>query len=123
MSVREEILARRAWFVPGVRVYGLPAIDALGYLVAETIDAETAIYYATADLSGSAQTLTFASMVDHRGNHLPATIAAPRVMVRPRSGYSAHVLAEETNQACLLARDPAAPGPVLVDLLVMEMGA
>ena len=71
MSVREEILVRRAWFVPGVRVYGLPAVDDVGYLVAETIDSETALYYATADLSGNTQTITFASLVDHRGNNLP----------------------------------------------------
>lgn len=122
MSVREEILARRAWFVPAVRVHGLPALDNLGYLVAETIDGVTTIYFAVADLSGTTQTLTFASLVDHRGNHLPQSIASPRVIVRPRSRYAAHVLSEETDREFSIARDPAAPGPVTVDLLVLEMG-
>lgn len=123
MSVREEILVRRAWFVPAVRIYGLPVVDDLGYLVAETIDGETAIYYATADLTGDSQTITFASLVDHRGNHLPESISSPRVIVRPRSKDSAYLLREETDREFAVARDPEATGPVLVDLLVMEMGA
>ncbi|MEE8576222.1 MAG: hypothetical protein V3T31_03115 [candidate division Zixibacteria bacterium] len=123
MSALEEVLARRIWSVPGFMVYGLPGVGEIGMLVAETIGSETAIHYATADITGQTQLVQFADLVDHRGNSLPATIDTPRLFIRPRSEWSAFVIGEESDESFRIARHPDAPGPVTCDLIVMEIGS
>ena len=123
MSIREDVLVRRAWFVPGLMVYGLPAAESVGYLVAQRQDGGAVISYGAADTGSDIQTVTFASLTDHRGNTLPAEINTPRVIIRPRSTATAFLVREESNREFAVARDPDSTGSVMVDLLIMEMGA
>ena len=123
MSIRETVLARRAWFVPGLVVYGVQSDEATGYLVTQQGSSGQTVYYATADFGEGAQVVAFASLSDHRGNQLPAEISTPRVIVRPRSTDRAYIVREESNREFTIARDVFSSGPVTVDLLIMEMGA
>lgn len=123
MSIRETVLARRAWFVPGLVVYGMPATEASGYLVTQQGVAGRTVYYATADPGDGAQEVAYASLTDHRGNQLPAEINTPRVIVRPRSSAPVYIVREESDREFAIARDPSSSDPVTVDLLILEMGA
>lgn len=123
MSIRENILVRRAWFVPGLAVYGLPSADTVGYLVVQRHGAEATVFHAEARTGESSQVVPFASLTDHRGNPLPESINTPRVIIRPRSAETAFLTREESNREFAIARDPETTGPVTVDLLIMEMGA
>jgi len=123
MSIREDVLVRRAWFVPGLVVYGSPADESCGFLTLERLDGEATIGYSAAPEATGVQTVAFDSLTDHRGNQLPAVIDAPRVILRPRSASSVFLVREESDEEFAVARDPEATGPVTVDLLIMEMGA
>lgn len=122
MTALESLMVHRSWFVPGVMVYGQPGLGDIGYLVAETVNGVTAVYYAAADLGTQIQTIAFASLVDHRGNHLPATIDVPRVIPRARGSEPVFILGTESDSSFTIARHPDVAGPVMTDLLILEMG-
>jgi len=123
ISGLEKVKSHRLWFVPEFGAWGLADWSEVAFLVAEEIQSTTSVLYGAVDIGDASQQVTFGDLTDHRGNHLPATIDAPRVFVRPRSAESAFVVGEESNQGFKIARDPDASGPVTVDLLIVEMGA
>ncbi len=118
----EKVTARRAWFVPGFVVWGLPVWDEIDFLVSEKVGTQETVLYATGDIGGNAQQVSFGDLTDHRGNRLPGTIASPRVIVRQRGHDTAFIMAEESPVDFKIARDPESTGPVMVDLLIVEMG-
>lgn len=118
-----QAVARRMWFIPGFEVWGLADWGQVDYLVTEQTAGSTYILYGHQGLGDDAQGVLFADLVDHRGNSLPATIDAARVMVRPKSAEAAYLVGDESPTGFKLARDPAAGGPVSVDLLIVEMGS
>ncbi len=122
MSALERVTARRVWFVPGVMVYGAADSVGLGMLIAETIGSQRGVYYQTMEVGADRQHIRFDSLVDHRGNRLPSTIRAPRVIPRSRSEYAVFVTATESDESFVIARESHSPGPVVADLLVVELG-
>jgi hypothetical protein len=118
----ERVTARRVWFVPSFVVWGLPVWEEVEFLTVEKVGSDESVLYGSLDIGGTAQQVTFSDLTDHRGNQLPSTIASPRVIVRPRSSDTAFVISEESETNFKIARDPDASGPVMVDLLVVEMG-
>jgi hypothetical protein len=103
-------------------VYGRPGLGEIGYLVAESANGTTAVFYAAADLGTQTQTIPFASLVDHRGNHLPVTIDVPRVIPRPRADEQVFVHGEESDSSFTVARCSDSAGPVMTDFIILEMG-
>jgi hypothetical protein len=118
----ERVLARRVWFVPEVMVWGTGGLGDLDYLVFEKVGTDGAVLYGQSSLFDGRQQLLFENLTDHRGNKLPATLQSPRVLLRSRSSSPAFVVGSESSTGVTVARDPAADGPVMADLLVVEMG-
>jgi len=118
----ERVLARRAWFVPDLVVWGTPSLGEQDFLVMEEVDGVKSIYYNAAPLGQSEQEVLYSELTDHRGNHLPAQLASPRVFIRPKSATPTFVVGQETNERFMVARDPEADGPVTVDVTVVEYG-
>jgi hypothetical protein len=118
----ERITARRAWFVQEFVVWGVQGTGRVDYLALEAVDSTVSVLYGNADPGGGVQEVSFAELVDHRGNNLPATLKSPKVIPRPRGASTAYVVAAESSERFLIARDPDAAGPVLTDLLILEMG-
>jgi hypothetical protein len=118
----ERLTSRRAWFVPDISVWGLAGIGEVYYLVAEQIGAGSSVLFGRADVGQADQELVYAQLSDHRGNQLPATIDAPRVIPRNREPYGVFVIGEESGEGVRVARPASAPGPVKTDLLILEMG-
>ena len=116
------VLAKRIWFVPNVMVHGLPALADLDVLTVESVEGTTSVLYGTAAIGDSSQEIAFGDLQDHRGNLLPSTIQMPRVSVRPRSSYVAYPVGTESNRGFRIVRSAEAPGPVMVDIIVTEMG-
>jgi len=113
---------RRLWVVPDFAVWGLEHDVEVFYLGVENVESEGRMLFGASTIGGAAQQVAFADLVDWRGNHLPETIGAPRVLIRPRSAHGAFVVGEESDQGFRIARDPSAVGPIGVDLFVFEMG-
>ena len=118
----EKIAARRAWFVPHFVVWGLPVREEMEFLVLEKIATDEAVYFGCLDIGDTSQQVVFSDLTDHRGNQLPATISSPRVVIRPRSRETAFIVSQESPADFKIARDPEASGPVMVDLMIVEMG-
>ena len=118
----EKLTSRRAWFVPDFVVWGLPSLGEAAFLTVEDIDTTTSVLYGSADIEPGEQEVVFSQLVDHRGNQLPESIRAPKVIPRPRDRYTVFVIDQESSEKCKVARDPEAPGAVTVDLLIVEMG-
>ncbi|MEW6050830.1 MAG: hypothetical protein AB1644_07195 [Candidatus Zixiibacteriota bacterium] len=122
MTALEKITSRRAWFVQDFVVWGVQGLGAIEFLALEQIDSTSSVLYGAADVGGGAQTVAFADLVDHRGNSLPQTIKSPRVIPRARTQNAVYVVAAESPEQFVIARDPNAAGPVMTDLMIIEMG-
>jgi hypothetical protein len=113
---------RRMWVVPNVVVEGTANDAEFFYLICEEIESTKRLGFGHCTVGDSAQDISFADMIDWRGNNLPENIVSPRILVSPRSQYSAFVVGNESNTGFRIARDPSAPGSVVVDLFIYEMG-
>ncbi|MEW5995225.1 MAG: hypothetical protein AB1744_12660 [Candidatus Zixiibacteriota bacterium] len=116
------VTARRAWFVPGFVVWGLPVWAEVELLSIEQVGSDKTIGYNSLTMGETSQQVAFADLTDHRGNQLPTGIASPRVIVRSRGSDAAFVTGAETDSHFTIARDPASDRPVTVDLLIIELG-
>jgi hypothetical protein len=117
-----RVTARRLWFVPDFAVWGLSSLGEHDYIALEGINDTISAYHASIALGDSDQQVPFATLVDHRGNHLPTTLAAPRVLVRTHSDETAFIVGRETEESFRIARNGSGAQPVTVDLLVIELG-
>jgi hypothetical protein len=117
-----KVTAHRMWFVEDFTVWGLPGLGEVEYLTFESTGASGSVRYGSTDIGASAQVVPFAQLVDHRGNHLPASLESPRVFPRSKERSSVFVIGKESGESFKIGRDPGAAGPVTVDLLVVEMG-
>ncbi len=122
ISGLERAKSHRIWFVPEFSAWGLAGWSEIEFVVQEQVQSTTSVLYGAIDIGDVAQQVTFANLTDHRGNPLPQSLSSPRVIVRPRSVETAFVVGEESTEGFKIARDPDASGPVLVDLLIIEMG-
>ncbi len=122
MDTYNHVLARRMWFIPGVVIWGVPGLGEIEYVVAERVDGTVSILRGSASPGGGEQSVAYAELTDYRGNALPATLAAPRVMLRSHDRYNTFVVGTESPSSVRVARDPESPSPVTADLLVIEMG-
>lgn len=122
MSTLSELSARRMWYVSGFRVYGTVGEAERGLLLSETANGVTGIFYAPLGNLDASQTVSFSSLIDHRGNALPVSLSAPRVIIRPVSSSTAFVVGSETNENFRIARSTDSDSPAVVDLLVLELG-
>lgn len=114
--------SRRLWTVPQVTVWGTSGETRLRYLTVEAIDGTDRILAGNIAVGASYQDIFFSDLYDHRGNRLPETIRTPRVIIRPRSPYQVYLVGEESDNGFLIARESDAPGPIIVDLLILETG-
>jgi hypothetical protein len=122
MPALQRITARRTWLVHDFSVWGTPTLGELEFLISEFPIASGEIYYGTADIGDSAQTIEFGQLTDHRGNSLPSTISSPHVIVRSHSQTPVFLVGRESDSSFKIAHDPSTSGPVTVDLLITEMG-
>ncbi|MCP4685892.1 MAG: hypothetical protein GY867_10670 [bacterium] len=118
----EKITARRVWFVPDFEVWGLLDSGEQDYLAVEQTGSTQAIYYGTATFGQNEQSVDFEHLVDHRGNSLPATIEAARVIPRSKGSRTVFVVGHESSHGFKIARDPASDSPITTDLLIVELG-
>ncbi|UCG60697.1 MAG: hypothetical protein JSV52_10210 [Candidatus Zixiibacteriota bacterium] len=122
LSTLSRITSRRVWFVPRFSVWGSPVWNEVDFLAMEEVDSTKSILYGGIGIGESTQTVSFADLVDFRGNNLPPMITNPKVLVRARSSDSVFIVGDETSTEFRIARAPDAVGPVVVDLTVIEMG-
>lgn len=118
----ERVTARRVWFVPDFMVWGLPNVGQIECVASEVVGGTTNVMFGMVDIGDGPQEVLFSQLVDHRGNNLPASINAPRVISRPRSGDAVFVVETESPNGFRIARVAEGVSSVPVDLLVVEMG-
>jgi hypothetical protein len=122
MQTLNFLKSRRIWVVKDFLVWGTSDQAQLRYLGLETINSTGRLMFGTASLGGSQQNVIFSELVDFRGNHLPSSIDFPKVLIRLRSSYAVYLAGEESDYGFRIARETDAPGPVMADLFIIEMG-
>ncbi len=122
MQALTYLRGRRLWFVRDYSIWGLADDAELLYLGLENVDSAGRLMFGLSSVGGAAQNILFGEMIDFRGNHLPASINSPRVIARSRSHHAVYLIGEESNSGFRIARDPDAPGPLMTDLFIFELG-
>ena len=122
ISGLERVTARRVWFVPDFMVWGLPNVGQIECIATEITGASANVMFGVVDIGDGPQEVRFGQLTDHRGNSLPSTINAPRVIPRSRSADAVFVVETESPTGFRIARASSGNAPAPVDLLVMELG-
>ena len=117
-----NLKSRRMWVVPDFVVWGLSGLGQIDYLAVEEVDSAKSVSFGSVGIGDTAQSVSFSNMTDVRGNQLPASINRALVTARPRNESPVFVIGTETSSGFKIARDPNAPGPVTVDLIITELG-
>ncbi len=122
MSQIAEILSRRCWLVPEFSVWGLLGFGETDLLVVEKVGTASTVFFGSVDVGGVEQEVSFNSLIDHRGNHLPATIATPVVIPKPKGPVAPFIVGRESAAGFRIARTGESAHAVQTDLLVVEIG-
>jgi hypothetical protein len=117
-----KINARRMWVVPDFAVWGISGLGEVEYLTVEEVGSTKSVFFGSVGIGGSSQAVSFAALIDMRGNSLPETINRPLVTFRSHGESQVFVVGSESNTGFKIARDPKAAGPVMVDLIITELG-
>ena len=118
----EKALAKRIWFVPAFSIWGTSNDGELDFVTVEEADSTQTVLFGHIGIGESLQAVAFDGLTDHRGNKLPATIESARVIPRSRTASSVFVVGEESGSGFNIARDAEASGPIVADLLIIELG-
>ncbi|MEZ5360146.1 MAG: hypothetical protein R3F48_15120 [Candidatus Zixiibacteriota bacterium] len=113
---------RRAWLVENIAVWGTDRDAVIRMAAIETVGSDVRLGWWAISLGGQFQDISFSDLVDSRGNTLPGTIDKPAVVVIPRAGTGAFVKIMNGDSGFSIACNDADATPVLVDLLIFEMG-
>lgn len=113
---------RRMWVVRDFSVWGLKDDAEIYYLGEETVNSVGRLMFGSSIIGGLEQNVNFGDLVDWKGNSLPTTINAPRIIFRPRNKYNVFLVGDESATGFRVARDSSAAGPVTADLFIFEMG-
>ncbi|MDH4157264.1 MAG: hypothetical protein OEW00_08315 [candidate division Zixibacteria bacterium] len=122
LSGLERLLSRRAWSIDNVTVWGIAGLNVVEFLSVESVEATDSILYNSVAVDEDAQEVRFTDLFDRRGNALPSEIKKAVVLVQPKDEFGAFTVGAIGNESFKIARDPNAPGPVVVDLFIVEMG-
>lgn len=121
MSGLAQILSRRYWLIPEFSVWGSAGFGETDLLVVESLGSASTVFFGAVDIGGQEQEVLFDSLVDHRGNHLPAAIASPCVIPKPKGPVAPFIVGRESNVGFRIARS-GSDSVVTTDLLVVEIG-
>jgi len=121
ISGLERVLSHRQWFVPDVVIWGQPSLDDVDCLFLEQVGSDKSVLFGSLSVGGGSQVISFADLVDHRGNNLPDSINSPRVFIRPHSPETTFIVGTESNSSFKIARDPDSNGQVTADLFIIEL--
>jgi len=113
---------RRMWFVPDLSIWGVSAATTITFVAVESVQGSVRIEVSQEPLGQATQSVSYADLIDHRGNHLPASITEPKVLIQPKSLDRAYLVGRESGAGFSVARDISASGPVTADIVVIEMG-
>lgn len=121
MNTLAYLRGRRIWFVPGFVVWGASSSAELSFVTVNVVEGQQQIHYSETSLGGSRQTVSFANLVDHRGNNLPSTLNSPRIIPLPKGEERVFIIGSEFSDGFSISRDSAATTPVTTDLLIIEL--
>jgi hypothetical protein len=117
-----RLTGRRAWYVPDISVWGDLSAQTVSAVATEADGPDVRVVFYRFPIRGQPQELPYASLTDHRGNQLPASIARPVVIVIPRNSVAVVLVGRPTDVACRLARSAPGAEDGLVDLWIVEAG-
>jgi hypothetical protein len=113
---------RRAWLVENLSIWGSDSEAEFLMAAAETVGSDMRVGFWKVSLGGQLQEVPFSSLIDNRGNALPATIKKPAVMIIPRGAQTAFVKSVNGESGFIAARTNGGQGVVVADVMIFETG-
>ncbi len=121
MSTLEYLRGNRTWFIPGFVVWGASSSAELSFVTVNVVEGQKQINYLEASVGGTHQTVSFDSLVDHRGNKLPQTISAAKVIPLPKDEGQVFIVGREFSSGFSISRDSSGTTPITTDLVIIEL--
>jgi hypothetical protein len=121
MSTLAYLRGNRTWFIPGFVVWGVSSDAELSFVTVTVVEGQQQINYLETSVGGSRQTVSFDSLVDHRGNKLPATINTAKVIPLPKAEGQVFIVGREFSSGFSISRDNSDTSPIATDLVIIEM--
>jgi len=122
MNVTLDFLkSNRKWLVRGFRVWGDDGAIEADMLTTETDSAVSRVIYQREFSGGLNQIVFFNNLVDHRGNHLPASIDGASVILIPKNPTGTFVRGLVGPNSFRIAKERRESPDGMVDLLILEM--
>lgn len=117
-----HLTGHRSWWVPDFAVWGDAAAESVELLANEIDGSARRVMFFQCAVGGVEQEVSFAELVDHRANVLPAAIDRPLIVIVPKSSIATALIGEPSSAAFKIARTQPATENGLVDLWIVEMG-
>lgn len=109
----------RKWLVPNLIVWGTNAAYQMPIALIEESSPKRLIF-CLAGLGGEDQYVKYENLVDSLGNHLPASISNPIVVIIPRSETPSFLVGSPSQTGFKIARGSSS-GQSVIDILIMEV--
>lgn len=112
--------SRRAWLVRDLSVWGSLHAETLDALATELDDAETRVVFHEFTIGSASQEIAFATLTDHRGSQLPASIDSPVVIPIAKNSVPVAVIGLPSPASFHIAKTTTIPDDAIVDLWIIE---
>jgi hypothetical protein len=116
------LTGRRAWYVPGVSIWGNVVGETIDAVATEADDGTTRVVFYQFPIAGTLQDIEFTNLIDHRGNSLPMTISGPVVIPIPRNTVGVAILGKPGSTALTVGKTEITSEDGLVDFWIVEAG-
>jgi hypothetical protein len=121
MNTLEYLRGNRTWYIPGFVVWGASSGAELSFVTVSVVEGQKQINYLKTSVGGTNQTVSFDSLVDHRGNNLPQTISTAKVIPLPKGEGQVFVVGREFGSGFSISRDSSSTTPITTDLVIIEL--
>ncbi len=117
----DYLKSNRKWLVRDFRVWGDGGAVESDMIATETDSSNSRIVYLREFAGGIEQKVSFADLVDHRGNNLPSSITNAEITLVPKNNVTAYIRGTVGPSSFRIAKDRTEPSDAKVDLLILEM--
>ena len=112
--------SRRAWLIRDINIWGSLHAESLDAIATEVDDTQTRVVFIEFTIGGTPQDISFANLIDHRGNQLPSAIDSPVIIPIAKNAISAAIIGQPSPTSFRIAKTASVPDDAIIDLWIIE---
>jgi hypothetical protein len=114
--------SRRSWLIRDVNVWGSLSAETFDAIATEVDDSETRVAFHEFTIGGASQEVAYNSLIDHRGNQLPASLDSPVIIPIAKNSVPVAIIGLPSPTSFRVAKTASVPDDAIVDLWIIEAG-